>query len=973
MSIITYVQLITTNIIQLLIKLMILLPLTTLSSTAFAEDIYIHVYIDQAKGINSSTTTGTEGDPFKSITYAMLKNRETTEPLFVHIKTGVYDANPNKLPNEREIFPIVIKNGMTIQGDDGAEYCIISGVYNSDSKAAIFRGENLTQIVIKGLTLRDMKRSDGNGGACEFHLCSGTIQDCSFINNRSNWDGGAFLLSIPTGLRFNVINNNFNNNVAVSGGGGFIIYGNFKGIIRDNNFNSNTAEKHQGGAFCTYSDTQSYFTGDITGNSFINNTAKGSGGGFWIQHDMIGIISGNIFRNNSVNVYSGGGFRVNSTFTGDIINNIFNGNTADDDGGAFYIKNQFKGNIINNSFIGNKTNYSGGGFSINSSFVGNITNNIFRQNSVVYHNGAGFYIHNDFIGNISNNSFNENTADDHGGGFFIGDNLIGDIYANIFSRNIAKNNAGGCFDVEKNMSGSIIRNTFSGNSAGYFCDQTFRILGILEGKIDKNLFSQKSSFYLGSDGNKPVIISNNFFIDRHITSRQNLHVFNNTFYASGIYINSSASNSIIKNNIFINYETAIWEEGELYLPITNNNFHGLTNILNRNNQAMGSDAFFIEMLLPNSFINNTDMSPGIVGEDLETGVWSENPIYDIENNITIFVDVNKDWEDDKWVGAMINLSNSTSYRQHYWIVGNTATQIKVRGHIYSTNIGQKDHIYSIDDFRLGPNSKNIDAGINTTILVDDFEEHLRPQGGYFDIGADEFFKGEMVPGICHVDPPAKDITSSSAMLQAQVNPNELTASCYFEYGNNTDYGKSTSEFKCYTGSGLFDVSSYIKELSPDTEYHFRLVAINSTGTSYGNDQSFKTLPITANIIGKISTAIAGHTGLEVKNAIVKLEGTEFETSTNAKGEFVFEKVPAMTYKLIIKADNLLPIEQPINPSEGQILDIGVKEMIVPSSDGIEHVIINAVNSERMRWDSIGDNKKGLPEAIDALQTLVEIK
>ncbi|CAN2039495.1 hypothetical protein GMMP15_1300002 [Candidatus Magnetomoraceae bacterium gMMP-15] len=47
--------------------------------------------------------------------------------MFVHVKAGTYDADPAKPANEREIFPIDLKNGMTIQGDDGAENCIING------------------------------------------------------------------------------------------------------------------------------------------------------------------------------------------------------------------------------------------------------------------------------------------------------------------------------------------------------------------------------------------------------------------------------------------------------------------------------------------------------------------------------------------------------------------------------------------------------------------------------------------------------------------------------------------------------------------------------------------------------------------------------------------------------------------------------------------------------------------------------
>jgi len=305
------------------------------------------------------------------------------------------------------------------------------------------------------------------------------------------------------------------------------------------------------------------------------------------------------------------------------------------------------------------------------------------------------------------------------------------------------------------MTGSINKNSFNGNT-----ERTFQINGILKGRINSNIFSQ-NSFFLNATDNEPVIVSNNYFLyGWNISSNQHLCVFNNTFYKSGVNIYNSSYKSIIKNNIFANSNNAIYEEGELTLQIAHNNFYNTTNILHRNNQGMGTDSFFIEMLLPDTFISNKDTETGIIGEDLVTGIWTENLFYDIENNITIFTDSNKNWENNKWIVAMINVSNSETTRLHYLIIGNTAKQIKVKGNVVSSNIGQQDHLYSIDDYRLLAVSQNVDAG-TTTNIVNDFEEQWRPQGGYFDIGADEFFKGEMIPGIAHVDPPAQNISTKA--------------------------------------------------------------------------------------------------------------------------------------------------------------------------------------------------------------------
>jgi len=951
--------------------LLIFIITTSLTSFIYAETSdyeFINIYIDQANGNNSSNTTGSEADPFKSITYAILKNRNSTLPLKIYIKSGIYDANPDKAPNEREIFPIELKERMVIEGVDGSDNCIISGAFNNNSQSSIFRGNNLSDFEIKKLTLKNMNRTVGNGGGIEINNCNGIIESCIFQSNRAKFGGGAYIYGDFTGQ---ILDNSFVSNWAEVDGGGFCIWGNFNGSIKNNTLNGNTAQNEQGGAF----HIEKNMVGNIINNSFNNNFADDNGNGFCIWGTLNGDLLENLFSDNNGKNGSnyGGAFYINNNINGQIAKNTFQNNSALY-GGAFFVSGYIIGNLTENKFINNTVSRDGGGFYVENFLEGNISFNIFSENSTGehYYKGAGFYIDNDLKGSITKNSFNSNSASKHGGGFYINKNLIGDLINNIFSNNSAKNEAGGGFDIEKNLTGDILMNTFSGNSAGNYNDQSFRILGILEGKIDKNLFSHESSFYLGANGSVPVIISNNYFVYRHIVSKQNLFVLNNTFYGSGVSLFNTANKSQIKNNIFANTYSAIWEEGELNLSITNNNFHNLTNILHRNNQEMGADSFFIEMLLPDTFRDNIDFSPDIRGEDLETGVWTENPVYDVETNMTIFTDTNQDWEEDEWVGAMINLSNSTTKRHHYFIDSNTGTQIKVWGYIVTSTKGQKDHIYSIDDYRLSAESKNIDAGITNNILYD-FEKQRRPQGAYFDIGADEFFKGEMIHGIAHVDPPAKNITDNTATLQAQVNPNELSLTCYFEFGTDTTYGLTTSVLSGYTGSELFLINSDITDLSPSTEYNFRLVATNSTGTAYGDNQTFITEPITANIKGKIALNIAGHAGLVVKNAKIMLEGTNYITTTDLKGEFIFKNIPASQYKLIIRAENLLPIEQQINLSEGEYFDLGLKEMFVESMDGIEQTIQNAVITERMRWDSNGDNKKGIPEAINALQEVVEIK
>jgi hypothetical protein len=124
-----------------------------------------HIYVSRATGRNASTVAGTEQDPFKSITYAMLTiaNRNTPDPWTVHIKTGQYDSNPAKPVTEREFYPIEFRPGMTLTGEDGAETCVISGQFLTGGQSAIVHAMDCVGITMERITLRGMIRTSGAG------------------------------------------------------------------------------------------------------------------------------------------------------------------------------------------------------------------------------------------------------------------------------------------------------------------------------------------------------------------------------------------------------------------------------------------------------------------------------------------------------------------------------------------------------------------------------------------------------------------------------------------------------------------------------------------------------------------------------------------------------------------------------------------------------------------------------------------
>ena len=89
---------------------------------------------------------------------------------------------------------------------------------------------------------------------------------------------------------------------------------------------------------------------------------------------------------------------------------------------------------------------------------------------------------------------------------------------------------------------------------------------------------------------------------------------------------------------------------------------------------------------------------------------------------------------------------------------------------------------------------------------------------------------------------ASSVTPTSAIVNARVNPNGAEVSdCHFEYGASESYGHSVP-CGSLPGSGESPaaVSATLGSLSENTTYHFRIVATNPGGTSYGSEKTFTT-------------------------------------------------------------------------------------------------------------------------------------
>ncbi len=91
-----------------------------------------------------------------------------------------------------------------------------------------------------------------------------------------------------------------------------------------------------------------------------------------------------------------------------------------------------------------------------------------------------------------------------------------------------------------------------------------------------------------------------------------------------------------------------------------------------------------------------------------------------------------------------------------------------------------------------------------------------------------------------VTDPADSITYNTATLHGQVDPLGSSTSATFQYGLTSAYGAAVAASDPGSGTSYVPVSASLTGLSPATTYHYRVLATNSNGTTYGEDQTFTT-------------------------------------------------------------------------------------------------------------------------------------
>jgi hypothetical protein len=110
---------------------------------------------------------------------------------------------------------------------------------------------------------------------------------------------------------------------------------------------------------------------------------------------------------------------------------------------------------------------------------------------------------------------------------------------------------------------------------------------------------------------------------------------------------------------------------------------------------------------------------------------------------------------------------------------------------------------------------------------------------------------------------ASSVTATAATLDGSLEPNGLDAHYYFQYGESTEYG-SVSPSRPGTDAGSASsteaATTTLGGLEANTTYHYRLVAANEDGTTYGQDETLTTLPAASTATGAPMVSLVTRTG-----------------------------------------------------------------------------------------------------------------
>ncbi len=322
---------------------------------------------------------------------------------------------------------LVVQNGIIENGSygvygktDGDGACekveITNTILQNFTNGAVYMdGYQKNNLKMTNCKVRNTK--NGTGVSAKYKVMY-DIEHCSFENNKSTGNGGAFSATMDyvDGILKDC---KFTGNSAKNGGAVASVK-----TIDNCTFEGNTAENLGGALY--------YVCKSIKNCTFVNNSTKGEGGAVWHQDD--------------------------------ISNCKFVGNKAEGNGGALYVPSR-DNNVVNCTFENNEGKNGGAVyFEIDDNTVNGCT---FTNNSAANNGGAINYNGDDGTEYVRNSTFTKNDAGHNGGAIYTPDHTDVNIYDSTFSYNHASKDGGALYlGIVNTTNHSLHSASLTNNEAG---------------------------------------------------------------------------------------------------------------------------------------------------------------------------------------------------------------------------------------------------------------------------------------------------------------------------------------------------------------------------------------------------------------------------------------------------------------------------------------------------------------------------
>ena len=207
------------------------------------------------------------------------------------------------------------------------------------------------------------------------------------------------------------------------------------------------------------------------------------------------------------------------------------------------------------------------------------------------------------------------------------------------------------------------------------------------------------------------------------------------------------------------------------------------------------------------------------------------------------------------IGLAYSVSSSTMFPS-IWFTGRKATdalnQLSIPEGIIQTGTVAMTGASRWGDYT----ATNIDPSDNQTFWTT--QEYVGTFGGTWPWATKiASFKFASTPVVTTL--AATAVTVSDATLNGSVNPNGFATDYHFEWGTTASYGTNTTVTAAGSGTTVLNVNAPVTGLTGGTTYHFRLVGVNSEGTSYGNDLTFTPGAVTVTTAATTAITLTGAT------------------------------------------------------------------------------------------------------------------